>query len=131
MQVKNLVNVIASFPVISGFREFILQSSYLQMRQPYNGFHSESQLVDTIGDCTDGRDDLGAFVTRKQCRLKATFEQSMENAYMTRLSNETPIKGLYLAGAWGKPGGGYPEVLRSGQLTFEKLMESWGGKQSA
>jgi all-trans-retinol 13,14-reductase len=55
------------------------------------------------------------------------FEQSMENAYMTRLSNETPIKGLYLAGAWGNPGGGYPGVLRSGQLTFEKLMESWGG----
>jgi prolycopene isomerase len=55
------------------------------------------------------------------------FEQSMENAYMTRISNETPIKGLYLAGAWGNPGGGYPGVLRSGQLTFDKLMESWGG----
>jgi phytoene dehydrogenase-like protein len=51
----------------------------------------------------------------------------MENAYMTGLSNETPIKGLYLAGAWGNLGGGYPGVLRSGQLTFEKLMESWGG----
>jgi len=51
----------------------------------------------------------------------------MENAYMTRISNETPIKGLYLAGAWGNPGGGYPGVLRSGQLTFDKLMESWGG----
>lgn len=55
------------------------------------------------------------------------FEQSMENAYMTRISNETPIKGLYLAGAWGNPGGGYQGVLRSGQLTFDKLMESWGG----
>ena len=55
------------------------------------------------------------------------FEQSMENAYMTRISNETPIKGLYLAGAWGNPGGGYTGVLRSGQLTFDKLMESWGG----
>jgi prolycopene isomerase len=55
------------------------------------------------------------------------FEQSMKNSYMTRISNETPIKGLYLAGAWGNPGGGYPGVLRSGQLTFEKLMESWGG----
>ena len=55
------------------------------------------------------------------------FEQSMENAYMKRISNITPIKGLYLASAWGNPGGGYAGVLRSGQLTFEKLMESWGG----
>jgi prolycopene isomerase len=55
------------------------------------------------------------------------FEQSMENAYMKRISNKTPIKGLYLAGAWGNPGGGYVGVLRGGQLAFEKLMESWGG----
>ena len=55
------------------------------------------------------------------------FEQSMENAYMKRISNVTPIQGLYLASAWGNPGGGYSGVLRSGQSTFEKLMESWGG----
>ncbi len=55
------------------------------------------------------------------------FEQSVENAYMKRISNETPIKGLYLAGAWGYPGGGYTGALKSGQLAFEKLMKSWGG----
>lgn len=42
------------------------------------------------------------------------FEQSMQNAYMNRISNRTPIKGLYLNGAWGNPGGGYAGVLRSG-----------------
>jgi prolycopene isomerase len=55
------------------------------------------------------------------------FEQSMDNAYMNRISNETPIKGLYLAGAWGNPGGGYEGVLRSGEMTFQMLMEEWGG----
>jgi len=54
------------------------------------------------------------------------FEQSMENAFMARTNNETPVKGLYLASAWGNPGGGYEGVLRSGQLTFEKLMEFYG-----
>lgn len=54
------------------------------------------------------------------------FEQSMENAYMKRISNETPIKGLYLASAWGNPGGGYTGVLRSGEMTFQKMMEDWG-----
>jgi len=54
------------------------------------------------------------------------FEQSMENAYIKRISNETPIKGLYLASAWGNPGGGYTGVLRSGEMTFQKMMEDWG-----
>ena len=55
------------------------------------------------------------------------FEQSMNNAFMNRISNETPIDGLYLAGAWGDPGGGYEGALRSGEITFQKLMEKWGG----
>jgi len=54
------------------------------------------------------------------------FEQSMDNTYMNRISNRTPIKGLYLASAWGNPGGGYAGVLRGGQMAFEKMMEDWG-----
>lgn len=53
------------------------------------------------------------------------FEQSMDNAYMKRIDNRTPIKGLYLASAWGNPGGGYAGVLRGGELTFQKMMEDW------
>ncbi|MBW2038297.1 MAG: NAD(P)/FAD-dependent oxidoreductase [Deltaproteobacteria bacterium] len=55
------------------------------------------------------------------------FEQSMDNAYMNRISNRTPIKGLYLASAWGYPGGGYAGVLRGGQRAFQVMMEDWGG----
>ena len=55
------------------------------------------------------------------------FEQSMDNAYMNLINNRTPVKGLYLAGAWGNPGGGYVGVLRSGEETFQKMMEDWGG----
>lgn len=53
------------------------------------------------------------------------FEQSLDNAYMNRISNRTPIKGLYLASAWGEPGGGYVGVLRSGEKTFEYMMADW------
>ncbi len=55
------------------------------------------------------------------------FEQSMENSFMNRISNETPVNGLYLAGSWGEPGGGYEGALRSGELAFQKLMGKWGG----
>ena len=53
------------------------------------------------------------------------FEQSLDNAFMNRIDNRTPIKGLYLAGAWGNPGGGYVGAIRSGELTFEHLMQDW------
>ena len=53
------------------------------------------------------------------------FEQSMDNAYMNRINNRTPVKGLYLASAWGNPGGGYGAVLRSGEITFGMMMEDW------
>jgi all-trans-retinol 13,14-reductase len=55
------------------------------------------------------------------------FEQAMNNAFMNRIENRTPIKGLYLASAWGNPGGGYGGVLRGGEMTFSTMMEDWGG----
>ena len=54
------------------------------------------------------------------------FEQSMDNAFMDRINNKTPVKGLYLAGAWGNPGGGFAGVLRSGQSTFVEIMKDLG-----
>jgi prolycopene isomerase len=55
------------------------------------------------------------------------FEQSVENAYIQRIDNRTPIKGLYLAGAWSSPGGGFSGVLVGGQMAFRKIMEDWAG----
>jgi phytoene dehydrogenase-like protein len=54
------------------------------------------------------------------------YEQSMDNAYMNRIENRTPVKGLYLASAWGNPGGGYGGVFRGGQSAFQAMMEDWG-----
>lgn len=53
------------------------------------------------------------------------YEQSIANTFMSRISNRTPVKGLYLAGAWGEPGGGYGPVLSSGKKTFGMLMQDW------
>jgi phytoene dehydrogenase-like protein len=55
------------------------------------------------------------------------FEQAMNNAYINRIDNRTPVKGLYLASAWGNPGGGYAGALKSGQITFARIMEDWKG----
>ena len=53
------------------------------------------------------------------------FEQSLDNAFMNRLDNKTPVKGLYLASAWGNPGGGYAGVFRAGQSAFQAVMEDY------
>lgn len=53
------------------------------------------------------------------------FQQSMDNAYFTRVSNDTPVKGLYLAGAWGNPGGGFGGALSGGRAAFTELMRFW------
>lgn len=55
------------------------------------------------------------------------FEWSMLNSGLYRIDNRTPVNGLYLAGAWGSPGGGYTSVLASGQNTFMKMLEDWCG----
>ncbi len=53
------------------------------------------------------------------------FAQDMNNTFINRIENRTPIGGLYLAGAWGSPGGGYRGVLWSGENTFRDMMEDW------
>ena len=55
------------------------------------------------------------------------YEQSMNNAYMNRLENTTPYKGLYLASAWSNPGGGFQPCLDSGAQAFKALVKDWGG----
>jgi prolycopene isomerase len=39
-----------------------------------------------------------------------------------RMDAVTPIDGLYLAGAWTQPGGGFSSVLRSGKRTGERIL---------
>jgi len=59
------------------------------------------------------------------------FEQIVHNAYLDRMENKTPVKGLYLAGAWSSPGGGFSGVLVSGQLAFQEMMADWGAPQKS
>lgn len=55
------------------------------------------------------------------------YEQAMNNAYMNRLENTTPYKGLYLASAWSNPGGGFQPCMDSGAQAFKALVKDWGG----
>ena len=45
------------------------------------------------------------------------FHGDMNNSFLTRIQNTTPIKGLYLAGHWGSPLHGYCGAILSARQT--------------
>ena len=51
------------------------------------------------------------------------FDCSVDNSFMNRKKNRTPVKGLYLASAWGNSGPGYAPGLKGGERTFEQVLE--------
>jgi len=53
------------------------------------------------------------------------WDQTLDNSGSNRLPYATPIKGLYLAGAWTSPGGGYGAVIPSGLACFAEIMKGW------
>jgi all-trans-retinol 13,14-reductase len=54
------------------------------------------------------------------------WDQTLENSMPRRLSQRTPIRNLYLAGAWTQPGHGYGAVIPSGLQCFATIMADWG-----
>jgi phytoene dehydrogenase-like protein len=54
------------------------------------------------------------------------YEQPMDNAFIKRIENRTPVEGLYLASAWGFPGGGFTGAHTSGRTAFQNFVEDWG-----
>jgi all-trans-retinol 13,14-reductase len=53
------------------------------------------------------------------------WDQTLDNSGASRFPQKTPVKNLYLAGAWTNPGGGYGAVIPSGLLCFAEIMKSW------
>jgi phytoene dehydrogenase-like protein len=53
------------------------------------------------------------------------WDQTLDNSEPRRLPHKTPVKNLYLAGAWTRPGGGYGAVIPSGLQCFAEIMEEW------
>lgn len=46
------------------------------------------------------------------------FAPTAGNAFLTRLPNTTSVPGLYLASAWGNPGGGFTGALMAGRQAY-------------
>lgn len=53
------------------------------------------------------------------------WDQTLNNTGANRVSHNTPIKNLYLAGAWTRPGHGYGAVIPSGLECFAEIMKKW------
>lgn len=53
------------------------------------------------------------------------WDQTLDNSGNRRLPHRTPIKNLYLSGAWTSPGHGYGAVIPSGLQCFAEIMREW------
>ncbi len=53
------------------------------------------------------------------------WDQTVNNSGSTRVGHSTPVKNLYLAGAWSKPGHGYGAVIPSGLECFAEIVKNW------
>lgn len=53
------------------------------------------------------------------------WDQTVNNSGSTRVGHATPVKNLYLAGAWSRPGHGYGAVIPSGLECFAEIVKSW------
>lgn len=54
------------------------------------------------------------------------WDQTVDQSSTNRLAPETPIRNLYLAGAWTMPGGGFAGAIQSGFQTFGTVMQKAG-----
>jgi all-trans-retinol 13,14-reductase len=53
------------------------------------------------------------------------WDQTLDNSGERRVGHATPVRNLYLAGAWTRPGHGYGAVLRSGVECFSEIVQAW------
>jgi all-trans-retinol 13,14-reductase len=55
------------------------------------------------------------------------WNQTVDNSGQRRFPQKTPIRNLYLAGAWTYPGHGYGACIPSGLACFGQVMADWKG----
>lgn len=53
------------------------------------------------------------------------WDQTLDNSGNRRFPQKTPIKNLYLSGAWTFPGHGYGACIPSGLSCFGQVMQDW------
>jgi phytoene desaturase len=53
------------------------------------------------------------------------WDQTLDNSGNRRFPQKTPVKNLYLSGAWTFPGHGYGACIPSGLACFSQVMEDW------
>jgi len=55
------------------------------------------------------------------------WDQTVDNSGQRRFPQKTPVKNLYLSGAWTFPGHGYGACVPSGLACFAAVMADWRG----
>jgi len=88
------------------------------VEQTFPGLRDAAEVIDVATPVTNMR------YTRQLGGAIYGSAQSPGDATVFRHNNKGPIPGLYLAGAWVFPGGGYEPAMVSGRFAAEQVMGS-------
>ena len=96
--------------------------SFVEERAPLPGLSDLIVMQEASTPLTNAR-----FTNNTQGAIYG-YEQAMDNngfARLEKFGQRTPISGLYLAGAWSYPGGGFEPVMLSGVEAVKCMTEDW------
>lgn len=81
----------------------------------YPGLRSAAEVVEASTPVTNMR-----YVGHQGGAIYG-FDQHPWDSHLLRLPNKGPLKGLYFAGAWSMPGGGFEPAMMSGRFAGEMI----------
>lgn len=108
------------------------KSAYYREKERWTNIliaRAEKDFIPGLGSMIEVRESATPltnwYYTRNPGGAIYGFDQTLDNTFMNRLDARTPVKGLYIASAWGTPGGGYGGALSSGGKAFAAMVEDW------
>ena len=105
-------------------RDRVAQSLIADLDARFPGFSSHIEMQVLATPLTNAR------YTANPSGAMYGYAQTAAQSPAFRFSQQGHIEGLWYAGAWTRPGGGYQSVINSGRFTADMILRTWQGTRT-